>query len=178
MDSPRAAAPAPAALKAVVAELELHAEAAGWDRPPTVYALVDTAELVAAEPALAAQLGLAADSGSLTPVEQESLGDQPLDEALARIAWPPEVIGCALVHEVLVLPPNAEDARPEGTDPVEWATGHAERREVRMTVAVLRGGARAAALRIRPAPGDAPTDPAFGEDLAPNLAKALLATLD
>src|SRR5688572_17640283 len=102
MNSPRAAAPAPAALKAVVAELELHADAAGWDRPPTLYALVDTSELVAAEPALAAQLGLTPGSGSLTPVEQESFGEAPLDEALARIAWPPEVSGCALVHEVLV----------------------------------------------------------------------------
>jgi hypothetical protein len=166
--------PAPAALKAVVAELELHASAAGWDRPPTMYALVDTAELAAAEP----QLGLAADAGGLTPVEQEPLGDRPLDEALARIAWPPAVVGCALVQEVLVLPQDAEEARPAGADAVEWAQEHGDRREVRMTVAVLRDGARAAALRVRPAPGEPDTDPAFGEDLAPNLAKALLATFE
>jgi hypothetical protein len=169
MDNTR---PAPASLKAVVAELELHASASGWDRPPTLYALVDTAELAAAEP----QLGLAPESGGLTPVEQEGLGDGPLDEALARIAWPPAVVGCAIVHEVLVLPPAAEDARPTGADDLSWAQGHAERREVRMTVAVLQDGARAAALRVRPAPGEPETDPAFGEDLAPNLAKALLGT--
>lgn len=176
MDTP----PAPAALKAVVAELELHADANGWDRPPTLYALVDTAELVAAEPSLGAQLGLTPESvtpGSLTPVEQESLGDRPLDEALARIAWPDAVIGCALVHEVLVLPPDAEQQRPDSADPVAWAAGHAEKREVRMTVAVLRDGARAAALRVRPTSAEDRAEAAFGDDLAPNLAEALLATL-
>ncbi len=172
--------PAPAALKAVVAELELHADAGGWDRPPTLYALVDTAELVAAEPTLGAQLGLTPDTvtpGTLTPIEQESLGDRPLDEALARIAWPESVLGCALVHEVLVLPPGAESERPAEADPVTWAAGHTEKREVRMTVAVLRDGARAAALRVRPTSPDDRAEAAFGEDLAPNLAEALLATL-
>ncbi|HEY3002556.1 MAG TPA: PPA1309 family protein [Kribbellaceae bacterium] len=179
MDMPRPAAPP--ALRAVVAELELHADAGGWDRPPTLYALVDTAELVAAEPALATQLGLAAQGvppGSLTPVEQEPLGDRPLDEALARIAWPPAVLGCALIQEVLVLPPSAEAAQPAGVDAVAWAASHADRREVRMTVAVLRDGARAAALRVRPTGAGDQTEAAFGEDLAPNLADALLATLD
>lgn len=194
------APPAPPALKAVVAELELHAAATGWDRPPTLYALVDTAELAVAEPGLG--LDPNALPGSLTPIEQESIADRPLDEALARIAWPDAVRGCALVHEVLVLPSDAEQARPAEIDPVEWAAGHAERREVRMTVAVLREGARAAALRVRPAgttppgitpagtkpagqtdqpsdqDGDEETGTAFGEDLAPNLANALLATFD
>src|SRR5690348_11629472 len=115
MENSPSTPPAPAALKAVVAELELHAESAGWDRPAALYALVDTAELAAAEPALARQLGLDphAAPGSLTPVEQELSGaaataGRPLDEALARIAWPPAVLGCALVQEVLVLPSDAE----------------------------------------------------------------------
>ena len=172
--------PAPAVLKAVVAELELHAEENGWNRPPTLYALVDTAELVAAEPALGAQLGLTPDTvtpGTITPIEQESLGDRPLDEALARIAWPETVLGCALVQEVLVLPPDAEESRPDGADPVDWASGHADKREVRMTVAVLRDGARAAALRVRPTGEEERAEAAFGENLAPNLAEALVATL-
>jgi hypothetical protein len=82
------------------------------------------------------------------------------------------------VHEVLVLPPDAEQEAPVGADPVAWASGHADRREVRMTVAVLRDGARAAALKVRPTgAGDDQPKAAFGEDLAPNLAAALLATL-
>jgi hypothetical protein len=181
MDASRAAPSAPAALKAVVAELELHSENLGWDRPPALYALVDTAELAAAEPGLAERLGLVEEQilpGSLTPVEQEPLGDRPLDEALASITWPGAVRGCALVHEVLVLPPGAEDGMPADADPVEWADGHDGRQEMRMTVAVLRGGARASALRLRSAPGEDARETAFGDDLAPNLSRALLSTLD
>jgi hypothetical protein len=180
MDAPRGAQPAPAALKAVVAELDLHSESLGWDQVPAIYALVDTAELAAVEPALAAQLGLPQDivPGSLTPVEQEPLDGQPLDESLARISWPESVRGCALVHEVLVLPPGAEDDMPEGADPLEWAGAHDGPREMRMTVAVLRDGATAAALRIRPVPGEPDEGTAFGDDLAPNLSRALLSTLE
>jgi hypothetical protein len=181
MDTPRAAQPAPAVLKAVVAELDLHSENLGWDQPPTLYALVDTADLAAAEPALATQLGLTPEGivpGSLTPVEQEGLGDKPLDEALAGITWPGSVRGCALVHEVLVLPPGADDEIPDGVDAAEWAAEHDERREVRMTVAVLRGGARAGALRLRPGDDSAKAETAFGDDVAPNLSHALLATLE
>lgn len=180
MDAPRGAQPAPAALKAVVAELDMHSETVGWDQGPAIYALVDTAELAAMEPALAAQLGLPQDvpPGSLTPVEQDALDDRPLDEALARISWPESVRGCALVHEVLVLPPGAEDDMPEGADPLEWAGKHEGRREMRMTVAVQRGGATAVALRFRPVPGEPDEGTAFGDDLAPNLSRALLSTLD
>lgn len=176
----RPSRPIPPALLAVVTELEQHANAQGWDRPVSLYALVDTAELVEAEPALATQLGLTPDTidpGSLTPVEQESLGDRPLDEALARIEWPPTVLGCALVQEILVLPPTAESARPDGFDEVEWASRHVDRREVRLTVAVLRDGSRGCALRVRPVNGAPDTDVAYGEDLAPNLTEALFGTL-
>ncbi|GAA1705567.1 PPA1309 family protein [Fodinicola feengrottensis] len=175
-----AAAAADGQLTAVVAELEQHADSLGWDRPPTLFALVPTAELVAAEPALAAALGLAdgpVDAGGLTPVEQEPLGDGPLDEALAGIQWPPEVAGCALINEVLVLPPSAGEA-PAGTDPIRWASEHPARREVRLVVGVVRDGGRASLLRIRPTAlaSDEPVVP--GADLAPNLAAALLSTLD
>ncbi|MFI5956569.1 PPA1309 family protein [Cryptosporangium sp. NPDC051539] len=173
--------PLPDPLHAVVLELERHAAEGGWDQPPTLYALVDTAELLAAEPGLADQVGLSAtevEPGSITPVEQESLGDGPLDETLARIAWPESVLGCALVQEVLVLPPDAEDSRPDDADPVEWAAGHADRREVRMVAGVLRDGTSACALRMRPDDGDEPIDVVYGADLAPNLVVALRATLD
>jgi hypothetical protein len=88
------------------------------------------------------------------------------------------VRGCALVHEVVVLPPGAEDDMPDGADAVEWAAAHDGRREVRMTVAVLRGGARAGALRLRPEEGAGSGETAFGEDVAPNLSRALLSTLE
>lgn len=160
----------------------MHAARAGWDRPAALFALVDTAELARREPGLAQQLGLAAPTiqpGALTPIEQEPLGDAPLDDALAGIAWPPEVLGAALVHEVLILPPSAEAGRPPEADPVTWAGEHPDRREVRLAVGVLRDGSRASALRVR-APHADPTaidDVLVGADLVPNLADALLETL-
>lgn len=172
----------PSVLENTVVEIEMHAARAGWDRPPALFALVDTAELVRQEPGLAEQLGLAETAvapGALTPIEQEPLGTGPLDDELAHIAWPPEVLGAALVHEVLILPPAVEEARPPNVDPVNWAGTHPERREVRMAVGVLRDGSRASALRVRAANGEpaALDDVLVGPDLAPNLAEALLETL-
>ena len=64
-------------LAEVVREVELHAARAGWEQPAQLFALVDTADLLAREPHLAAVLGLEADEGQegatppggLTPVE-------------------------------------------------------------------------------------------------------------
>ncbi len=172
----------PSILETTVVEIELHAARAGWDRPPALFALVGTADLAQREPALAQQLGLTAESiapGALTPIEQEALAEGPLDEALAQIAWPDEVLGAALVHEVLILPPSAEQVQPETDDLLRWAGEHPERREVRLAVGVLRDGSRACALRVRAAQAD-PTaldDVLVGPDLVPNLAEALLETL-
>lgn len=173
--------PLPDPLHAVVLELERHADAGGWDQPPALYALVDTAELLAAEPGLEAQVGLSAadlEPGSITPVEQESIGDAPLDDTLARIAWPSSVLGCALVQEVLMLPSDAEDGRPSDVDPVTWAANHADRREVRMVAGVLRDGTSACALRIRPLASADSNEVVYGADLAPNLIVALRGTLE
>jgi hypothetical protein len=80
--------------------------------------------------------------------------------ALARIAWPPPVAGCALGQEILIVPPSGDQA--------------SERREARLVVAVLRDGTSAAVLRLRGADDDLLTGP----DLAPNLVRALLTTLE
>ena len=45
------------ALAAAVLEIETHIAEDGWDQPARLYALVDTAPLVAQEPALAARWG-------------------------------------------------------------------------------------------------------------------------
>lgn len=185
-DTPQESPAPPSTLQTVVLEIERHVAESGWDGPPQVYALVDTLELVATEPQLASRLGIApleVAAGSLTPVEQEALADEPLEDVLATIAWPDDVLGCALVQEVIVLPPEAEAARPEDVDPVDWAADHPDRQEARMAVGVLRDGSRAAALRLRGQNGDSDDDPGggdvlVGDDLVPNLAEALLATLD
>ena len=163
----------PTALELTLVEIERYADGIGWDRPPRLFALVDTQELLAREPALAAQDD--PPSGPYTPVEQDDLPEGPLDEALASVMWPDGVSGCALVHEVLVLPPDVEAARPDTEDEQQYALAHPGRREVRLAVAVLADGTSASAVRLR-SPGDAPDELLFGADLAPNLTAALLAT--
>ena len=58
-----------------------------------------------------------------------------------------------------MLPPSAEASVPKDLDDAQlakWVAEHPERQEVRMTVAVLRDGARESALRLREK--DAPTE--------------------
>lgn len=169
-------------LQSVVGEVEGHVAEAGWDQPPQLFALVQTEELLRAEPQLAQTMGLVAgDPSSLTPIAQEPLGDGPLDAQLASMVFGEEVLGVVLAHEVLVLPPAAEAALAEVEDPavdiLEAAAAHPERREVRMVVGVTRGGGSACVLRLR---GETPEqdERVTGKDLAPNLVTALLATLE
>ena len=163
------------ALQAVIGEVESHVAEAGWDQPPQLFALVDTEELLRAEPQLATTMGIVGGQpGALTPVAQDALGPGPLDEALARITFGAAVLGVVLAHEVLVLPPSAEQGLPD-LDP-ETAAAHPQAREVRMVVGVVRDGSRAAVLRLR-ATGDGEDERVTGPDLAPALAEALLATL-
>jgi hypothetical protein len=178
-----AAPPDPALLSpldAVTAEIEAHLARDGWDRPPALFALVPTT-VAAADPSTARLLGLspgeeiAADS--LTPFAQEPLPDLALDEALAGIEWPDSVAGCALGHEIVVLPPAAEAELTGSTDDIALAAAHPQRREARLVVAVTRDGRTSGVLRLRATAGEA-DEIAFGSDLAPNLAAALRATLD
>lgn len=168
-------------LEPVVAEVERHVAAGGWDQPTRLYALVETADLVAREPALARDLGLvAAAPGALTPIEQDDVPQGPLDDVLAGIAWPEEVLGCAVVTEAVVLPPGAEQAAPPGLDAADldaWAVAHPQRRDVRFAVAVLRDGSHAARLRVRGDSSPLADEVADDPDVAPNLVEALLATL-
>ena len=165
-------------LQSVVGEVEGHVAEAGWDQPPQLFALVQTEQLLRAEPQLAQTMGLVAgDPSSLTPIAQEPLGDAPLDEQLASMVFGEEVLGVVLAHEVLVLPPAAEAAVADVDDPAAAAAEHPERRDVRMVVGVTRGGRQACVLRLR---GETPEqdERVTGPDLAPALAAALLATLD
>ncbi|MEU2586773.1 PPA1309 family protein [Streptomyces avermitilis] len=175
-NTPMAASP----LTRAVLEIDEYASSLGWDQPARLFALVDTARLRTQEPSLAAQLGLAdaPDTTGLTPIEQDEIpADKPLDEFLGTIAWPDAVVGCALTVERMMLPPSAEASVPEGLSEkklAKWVAEHPDRQEVRMTVAVLRDGARESALRLREK--DSPTEVLTGSDLVPGLAEALSAT--
>ena len=173
-------APPSPVLLAVLGEVEGHVAEAGWDQPAQLFALVDTEQLLSAEPQLAETMGLVvARPGSLTPVAQDGFSDAPLDEQLSGIVFGPDVLGVVLVQEVLVLPPSAEAALDDVADPARTAAEHPERREVRMAVGVLRDGSREAVLCLRGVSGDGDDDERVsGGDLAPGLAAALFATLD
>ncbi len=169
--------PAVTVLLDAVREIERHASRAGWDRPPALYALVETADLRAREPELVARLGIGDDAAPLTPVEQPALADLDLEQTLATIGWPAEVSGCALVLERLVLPAEAEAQLPETTDAAELAEAartHELRQEARMVAAVLRDGQRECAIRLRA--HDREQDVLTGPDLLPALTDALLHT--
>ncbi len=171
-------APSSPVLLSVVGEVETHLAEAGWDQPPQLFALVDTEDLLRAEPQLAESMGLVvARPGSLTPIAQEPLGEGPLDEQLASVVFGPEVLGVVLAHEVLTLPPSAEAEIEGSDDPAAAAAAHPARREVRMAVGVLRDGSREAVLRLR-GPEGGQDERVTGPDLVPGLAEALLATLD
>ncbi|MER5752473.1 PPA1309 family protein [Streptomyces sp. NPDC002088] len=177
-NTPMAASP----LTRAVLEIDEYASGLGWDQPARLFALVDTARLRAQEPSLAAQLGLGEEQETtgLTPIEQDEIPtDKQLDEFLATIAWPDAVVGCALTVERLMLPPSAEAQVPQGLSDAKlakWVAEHPERQEVRMTVAVLRDGARESAVRLREK--DSPTEVLTGADLVPGLADALTATFE
>ena len=134
-------------LAAAVLEIERHASAAGWDQPARLFALVETAELVAREPQLAASLG----DEALTAIEQEGLvPGQSLEEQLAAISWPETVHGCAALVERFVLPPDVEAELPDDADSAAvYASEHPDRQEVRIVAAATRAGASYCALRLR-----------------------------
>jgi len=159
-------------LTSVLREIEVHVGTAGWDQPPRLFALANTRELAAREPTL----GLVAESAdAMTPIEQDALpGDRPLHEALAHVAWPAEVTGCAIVLERVYLPPSAEAALPtDESELTSFAQTHPDRRDVRIAVAVLRDGSRLCALRMR----GHEESLSVGPDLVPGLADALATTL-
>ena len=163
------------ALTAALIEVERHVGRPGWDQPARLFALVRTAELIAAEPALAEQLSQAPADG-YTSVEQETFvaGDD-LAETLARIAWPPTVAGCVLALERTFLPSDAEVDLPD--DPAAAAKlviDHPRRLDLRVVVGATRDGGRHGVARIR----SEAEELIGGADLVPALALALSRTLD
>ncbi|GAA5118625.1 PPA1309 family protein [Haloechinothrix salitolerans] len=196
MDEPDSGATEPAAhdgtntattnIAAVAREVDEFVATAGWDQPPQLFALVPTADLLAKQPELADRLDV---ESPLTPVAQESLPESDLGDALAKIAWPDTVAGCALAHEIVVLPPGAEpeleEAAGESGDVERLqraAANHPERTEARLVAAVSRDGARACVMRLRGKAENAASEPVDEviehPDLAPNLLDALATTLE
>jgi hypothetical protein len=165
-------------LRIAVVEVERHASDAGWDQPARLYALVPTTDLAAAEPQLAAELGISDGTGErFTPVEQElDEYSGSLEMLLKGITWPETVAGALAVVERVVLPPAAEDAVPDDADEASsFAAEHPEREEVRIAVGVLRGGLAHCVVRLRSHDDDNAV--IHGPDVVPALVGALRETL-
>lgn len=168
------------ALVAALLELERHVGQDGWDQPPRLFALVSTDDLLRAEPALAAQLGLRSSdvtgvADALTAIEQDQF--VPTDDLvadLAAVAWPEEVVGAAVATERALLPTGAEHDLPD--DPAEAAAHvlqHPQRLDLRLVVGADRFGHTHGLGRLRTRPDDLLGAP----DLVPDLAGALAHTL-
>jgi hypothetical protein len=197
--TPAGPAGSPVTLPQVIREVEEFAAVAGWDQPPQLFALVATAELLARQPELGDQVDATC---ALTPVAQEPLPEADLAELLAGIVWPATVSGCAVVQEIVVLPPEAEaelgidgmdvmdgldnagggDGEPAGYPELDVtrmrriAAEHPHRREARLVAGVLRDGTAACVLRLR-GDSDRPDEIVEHPELAPNLITALRDTL-
>ncbi|WP_259142458.1 PPA1309 family protein [Tsukamurella ocularis] len=170
-------------------------EPQGWGQPPQLFGLVPTSLLATSQPEWADILD---DGASLTVIEQEPLPGDPrggsteLNHVLATTTWPDEVVGCALVQEIIVLPPNAEADLDGALEPHladvdaadragrAAAESHPGRRTARMVAAVLRDGHRITLLMLQPEDDDpfADSDLLRADQLAPGLIQGLLATFD
>jgi hypothetical protein len=115
---------------------------------------------------------------ALTAIEQEGLHQSTnLESVLGRVAWPPDVDGCAFAVERVVVPPDAERDLPSDSDAaVEALARHPDRQDVRLLAAVLRDGTSVCLIRQRA--HDADDAVATGPDLAPGLVAALKATFE
>jgi len=160
-------------LRQATLEVERHVHAAGWDQPPRLFALVHTAELLAAPPALAEQLG---DPDGYTPVEQEGVpATEDIETVLPTLMWPETVHGCAVAVERIMLPPSAEAELPDDPERLRAVVAdHPERQEVRIVAAVLRDGGAHSTVRAR-RDDDAPV--LEGPELVPGLIDLLRASL-
>lgn len=172
--SPDSAEEMATVLPTATREIEEFVAAAGWDQPTQVFALVPTRDLLAADPNLADQVD---QDSLLTPIAQDALPADDLADALGRIVWPEQVAGCALVQEILVLPPSAEEELPsEGEQARKAAAEHPERQEARLVAAVLRAGGEACVMRLRAGDDEESGEVLQDASLAPNLLTALRQT--
>lgn len=163
------------ALTAALIEVEHHVARSGWDQPARLFALVRTAELIAAEPGLAEHLRHGLPDGYTSIEQEEFTAGADLGETLAGILWPQTVAGCVLALERAFVPPEVEAELPD--DPQQAAAvvaEHPKRLDLRVVVGVTRDGSRHGVARIR-GPED---DLLGGTDLVPALTAALSRTLD
>ncbi len=148
-------------LPLAIREIDSYVDAFGWDGPVRLFALVDSAALDVPE--------VAPSPTPLTAIEQDGLPQaETIEELLAQIAWPEQVDGCAVsVERVIVQRDDSTVIGPQEalTDP--------DRRDVRLTVGVLRSGETWCAVRFKGI-----DDVVESSDAVPGVIELLRATLD
>lgn len=154
----------------------IHAE--GWDRPPTLFALVP-AHLVQDSLAAGGQdTDVDAAHHPLTLVVQDELpghilpGSDELGDYIASAQWPPLVVGAVLAQEIMF-----SNAAP-GADPSP--------RHARFYSGVIDDGPERTLVQLRPTEEELDDDPFAadrvtllgGEDLAPGVIAALRSSFE
>ncbi len=162
------------ALIACLVDIERSVRQAGWDQPVRLFSLVSSRVLLESQPHLEEALGLSRDV--LSAIEQDEFhSGLDLGEALARIAWPELVLGCAVAVERRVLPEGVQiPAGMTGSELVNEVAGHPDARDVRLIAGVTRSGAEYGLVRVR----DDESDLVSAPNLLPGLTRALLSTFD
>lgn len=165
------------ALRSVLMEIENGAASVGWDRPPSIYALVPTKELMGTPEIpgdVLADLERAWDGTDthLSAILQESVVGEDVEELLPKLAWPESVWGAAVTVERIIVPPAVEEEAPEDPDEaLAFISNHPARTDVRLSVAVTREGDSWCAIRARNF--DDAGHVATGETLVPSMVEAL-----
>ena len=166
------------ALLAALVEVERFVGRAGWDQPARLFGLAPTAELLAAEPSLADQLTRTSEDARSSIEQDDFRPGTDLLTALAGIAWPPAVAGCALATERSFLPPDAEGELPKNPElAAEFVANHPDRRDLRVVAGALRTGDGRVLTHCVARLASNPDDLLVGADMVPALTGAVAMTL-
>ncbi|MFH6876256.1 PPA1309 family protein [Corynebacterium amycolatum] len=149
------------ALNRAVREAVEYVHTEGWDRAPSLFALVPTA-------ALADEL---IDSAPLTVVAQEPLpegiegGSPELADFIARTSWPAGVVGAVLAQEIMVIAPEQADSfEGASLDEVRAQADGEAARQARLFSGVISEGPHLTLIQPRPTEAELDERGPFAED--------------
>ena len=170
-------------LRLAVSSLEKDIASLGWDRPPSLFALVYTKSIF---PQLEAEMdskqaeqlrgALTENPLHLTAVLQDHLPSVDLMQTLGHLVFGEDVAGVAVAMERFLVSPQADTEAPEDPKKREqFLLSHPSRQDVRIVAAATRDGNTWCASRARSEDSDDMV--AHGESIVPELLAVLKAML-